>query len=103
MDDNIWTIIKDLENDDKDNKKLLCLKIYIVGKGKRKDYIKSNLFKEEISDSYLKTIAYREFKTDQFHWIARIYDEEILAQDQCDKIREQIMKDTGLIENKDKL
>ena len=32
-----------------------------------------------------------------------MYDEENLTQDKCDKLREEIMKDTGTIENKDKL
>ena len=103
LDDNIWTILNSLEKDDKDDKTILCLKIYIVGKGNNKDYIKSNLFKKEISDSYLKNIADRELKTDQFHWIARIYDEEILTENECNKLRDEIMKDTGEIENKDKL
>ena len=103
LDDNIWTILNSLEKDDKDDKTILCLKIYIVGKGNNKDYIKSNLFKKEISDSYLKNIADRELKTDQFHWIARIYDEEVLTENECNKLRDEIMKDTGEIENKDKL
>ena len=106
LDDNIWKIEEDIEKDSKDkkdNKKLLCLKIYIVGKGKNKNYIINNLFKEKIFDSYLKTIADREFKTDQFHWIARIYDEEILSQKKCDELRKEIMKDQGNDKNKDKL
>ena len=103
LDDNIWTILNSLEKDDKDDKTILCLKIYIVGKGNNKDYIKSNLFKKEISDSYLKNLADRELKTDQFHWIARIYDEEVLTENECNKLRDEIMKDTGEIENKDKL
>ena len=56
IENNLWTLIKEIEKDDKNNKKILCLKIYIVGKGKNKDYIKNNLFEEKIADSYLKNI-----------------------------------------------
>ena len=71
----------------------LCLKIYIVGKGEKKDYVINNLFKEEITDSYLKTIADREFKTEQFHWIARINNEEILTEEKYNEIEEEIKED----------
>ena len=104
LDDNISKLEENIEKDNKDNKKLLlCLKIHIIGKGKNKNYIINNLFKEKISDLYLKTIADREFKTDQFHWIARIYDEEILSQEKCNKLRAEIMEDEGNDDNKDKL
>ena len=82
---------------------LLCLKIHIVGKGEKKDYIINNLFKEKITDLNLRNKADREFKTEQFHWIARIYNEEILTEEKCSELREEIMKDKGDIENKDKL
>ena len=102
MVDNPLNVIEDNKKEKKDNKNILCLKIYIVGTGEKKNYIINNLFKEEITDPYLKTIADRELKTEQFHWIARIYNEEKL-EDNCQKLSDEIMKDKGTIENKDKL
>ena len=81
----------------------LCLKIYIIGKGKEKDYIVKHLFKEEITDLSLKKIADREFKTDQFHWIARIYDEEILTEEKCEELEKEIEDDKGSKENINKI
>ena len=77
------------------NKDLPCLKIYIVGKGENKNYLINNLFKKEIKDSYLKTIADKEFITEQFHWIARIYKDEILTEDIIKQMRNEIKNDKG--------
>ena len=84
---------EDQKNNNQENKKILCLKIYIVGKGDKKKYIINNLFKEAITDPYLKTIADREFKTEQFHWIARINNEEILTEEKYKDIEEEIKED----------
>ena len=36
MFDNLWNVIEDNKKEKKDNKKILCLKIYIVGTGEKK-------------------------------------------------------------------
>ena len=91
-----WNIVNIIKID----KDLPCLKIYIVGKGENKNYVINNLFKEEIKDSYLKTIADKEFITEQFHWIVRIYKEEILTEDTIKEMRSEIKKDKGSDKNK---
>jgi len=92
---------EDIKEEKKENQ--LCLKIYIVGKGEKKDYIINTLFKEEIKDSYLKTIADREFKTDQFHWIARIYNDENLTDEKCKVLEKEIGEDKGSKQNINKI
>ena len=91
-----WNIVNIIKID----KDLPCLKIYIVGKGENKNYVINNLFKEEIKDSYLKTNADKEFITEQFHWIVRIYKEEILTEDTIKEMRSEIKKDKGSDKNK---
>ena len=85
------------------NKKLLCLKIYIVGSGNRKDYIIDNLFKDKITDPSLQTIADKEFKTDQFHWIVKIYGDEKITEEICQDLINQIENDKSSEEKKDKI
>ena len=74
---------------------LSCLKVYIVGNGAKRNEVIKNIFKEEINDPILKNIADKEIKTDQFHWIARIYKDEILTNEKCQEIRKEIQKDKG--------
>ena len=94
--------IEDIKNNQED-KKILCLKIYIVGKGDKKNYIINNLFKDQINDPYLKTIADREFKTEQFHWIACIYSEEILTEEKYEEIEIETKNDRHSKQNTNKL
>ena len=91
MDKNIKKKIKD--------EKILCIKIYILGTGYRKEYVINTLFRNEITDNYLKNIANKEFKTDQFHWIARIYNDELTEQ-KCKEIRQEIKEDKSSNKNK---
>ena len=96
-------LIQELDHQSENKKnidKLLCLKIYIIGAGDNKEYIINNLFKDEIKDSYLKTIANKEFKTEQFYWIARIYNEELLTKEKCEQLRKEIKSDKGSSKNK---
>ena len=85
------------------NHKILCLKIYIVGSGDKKEYIINNIFKNNITDEYLKKIADREFKTEQFHWIARIYKNDKLNDEDIEIIAKEIMSDRGNKNNINKL
>ena len=84
-DDNILFQIKE-----KPEEKPLCMKIYLCGNGKGKNALIDNAFKDSISDPYFKTIADKEFKTDQFHWILRVYCSESLDKDICEKITHDI-------------
>ena len=99
----IENYIEDNKINNQENKNILCLKVYIVGKGDNKNYIINNLFKEQISDSYLKTIADREFKTEQFHWIARIYNEDILTEEKYKEITKEINDDKRSKQNINKI
>ena len=98
---------KDIENDNKtlekqetkneekgkEEKKFLTLKIYICGEGKGKQYIIDNIFKDSIIDEYFKKKADKEFKTDQFHWIARLKFKHKLMEKVVNDIKEEIKKD----------
>lgn len=79
---------------------ILCLKIYIFGTGDKKEYIINNLFKNKITDSFLKTIADKEFQTEQFHWIARINNDAIITKEKCKEIRKEIKEDKSSNKNK---
>ena len=84
------------ENKSKTNEKSIkikILKIYIFGEGNKKEYIIQNLFKNEIVEPTLQNLADREFKTDQFHWIARIFNDEKITEEKCKEIRKEIQKD----------
>ena len=73
----------------------LCLKIHIVGSGDKMQYIINNMFKEEVSDENLKTKfkVTKQFKTDQFHWIAHVYESGLLNEDLCKEIEKEIKED----------
>ena len=79
---------------------ILCLKIYIFGTGDKKEYIINNLFRDNITDNYLKTIADKEFQTEQFHWIARINNDAIITNEKCKEIRKEIKEDKCSNKNK---
>ena len=91
--------IKDEDNLRIKNKDSLSLKIYIIGSGDEKEYIINNLFRDKIDDS-MKDLADKEFKTEQFHWIARIYKEEFIDEKICEELRKEIKKDKSNKENK---
>ena len=71
----------------------LCLKIYLIGNGKLKDYLIDYVFIDHINDSYLKTKGDRELKTDQFHWIFSVLSCDSPSKDICDFIKQQISED----------
>ena len=72
----------------------LCLKIHIVGSGDKMEFIINNIFKEEVSDN-LKTRfkVTKQFKTEQFHWIAHIYENGLINEDLCKEIEKEIKDD----------
>ena len=83
----------------KDNEIFLCLKIYLCGSGKGRDYLLDIAFKDDIKDPFLKKKAHREFKTDQFHWILSNYSSDISSNDVFKKIIKEIKKDKNEIDD----
>jgi GTPase Era involved in 16S rRNA processing len=74
----------------KKEENITCLKIYLCGSGKGKNYLLKNAF-VDITNPYLKQKADKEFKTNEFYWILS-YDNssEILTDDKCQKIIDDI-------------
>ena len=54
-----------------------------------------NIFKESVSDPDLKEKfqVNRQFKTEQFHWIAHTYENEIVNDELCQKIKNELDND----------
>ena len=79
-----------------------CLKIYLCGSGKGIDYLLNNIFKECITDQFLKEKADWEFKTKQFHWILTDHSSNKLTDDICKIITQEIKveRNSDLKENK---
>ena len=79
----------------------LCLKIHILGSGEKKEFILNNMFKENVSDENLrnKFKVTRQFKTEQFHWIAHVYENEILNEETCKEIEKEIQGERAYKEN----
>ena len=85
-------IIEDIEEN---KEKILYLKIHIVGTGEKKQYVINNLFKKDITNDDIKNNlkVTKEFKTEQFHWIAHVYEDAILNNDICKDIENEIKAD----------
>ena len=79
----------------------LFLKIHIVGSGEKKQYIINNIFKETINDNKLieSLKVTKEFKTNEFHWIAHIYKDGELNDEDCQEIEKEIKDDRKKKEN----
>ena len=66
---------KYLETNNSEKKKDLGLKIHICGDNSMMKDMKDNLFYEHISDKQYNKKKSRQFKTEQFYWIAKFYEE----------------------------
>ena len=88
-------IIKFINNTKEEDINKLCLKIHILGSGPKKQYILNNMFKEEVSDNNLrnKFKVTKQFKTEQFHWIAHVYENDLLNKDIFKEIEKEITED----------
>ena len=84
----------DIEEDLEPKNEDLGLKIHILGDLLEKDQFVGDIFKNSISDKRYKSMGKKEFKTDQFYWIARIYNES--SEETMNKICEEIKKDKDL-------
>ena len=85
-------VIKFINNMKEDDINKLCLKIHILGSGNKKELIINNIFKEEVSDQNLrnKFKVTKQFKTEEFHWIAHVYENELLNEEICNEIEKEI-------------
>lgn len=92
--------IQEIDNVSKNVDKL-CIKIHILGTGEKKKYIINNIFNNNVSNQELKDRfkVDKEYKSDQFHWIAHIYKDEILTDEICKEIKEEIKSDRNNAEN----
>ena len=93
------------EINDKEENKIdkLFLKIHIVGSGEKKQYIINNIFKEKINDNKIieSLKVTNEFKTNEFHWIAHIYKDGVLTDEDCKEIEKEIKDDRKKKENEE--
>ena len=80
------------EIEKEDINKALGLKVFICGNKIFKDKVIDELFSsKKITDKNYSSRANREFKTDQFYWIARVYQD--ISKEIIDKIMNEIQKD----------
>ena len=84
-----------IENIEEIKEKILYLKIHIVGTGEKKQYVINNLFRNDITNDDIKNNlkVTKEFKTEQFHWIAHVYDDAVLNEKICKDIENEIKGD----------
>ena len=84
----------DLDEEDQNNREeSKVIKIHICGKGERKKKVIDLLFKSKISTPDLKSKGDTEYKSSDFYWITKIYKDEILTEEKCNEIEENIEKD----------
>ena len=74
----------------------LGLKIHICGNNSFKEKVISNLFSSKITDKEYTSRAKKEFKTDQFYWIARTYSD--ISKETLDKINREIIEDRNTLD-----
>ena len=70
--------------------KSLGLKIHICGNLPEKDLVFNRLFNQEVDENY-KDRASKQYKTTQFHWIAKIYED--LSKKTIESIKNEIIED----------
>ena len=69
------------------------IKIHICGLGERKAKIIEQFFKSKISQEKFKSKGDNEFKTNDFYWIIKKYNDEILDDKKCGELEDSIEKD----------
>jgi len=74
-------------------KEIKTIKIHICGYGERKKKVIDLLFKSKITKSELKTKGDTEYKSSDFYWITKIYDDEIVTTEKCNEIEDIIEAD----------
>ena len=81
-------------SEDLDNMEAIkIIKVHICGNGERKKKVIDLLFKSKISKPDLKEKGDTEYKSKDFYWITKIYEDEILNKEKCKKIEEIIEND----------
>ena len=86
-------LINDFEN------KTTIIKIHICGYGERKKKVIDLLFKSKITRPDLITKGDTEYKSSDFYWITKIYDDEIVTTEKCNEIEENIEADKTDVKN----
>ena len=79
------------EIEEEEINKNLGLKVHICGNNKFKNKVIEELFSSKITDKKYSSRAKREFKTDQFYWIAQIYQD--ISKEIVNKIMNEIRED----------
>ena len=70
------------------------VKIHICGNSERKRRVIDLLFKNKIKDEKLKTRGDNEYRSDDFYWIIKIYqDDELIDDNFIQKMEDNIMED----------
>ena len=82
------------EVEKEEKNKNLGLKVHICGDSPLKRKVIDELFSSKITDKIYHSRARREFKTDQFYWIARKYED--ISKETINKIMKEIVDDRDL-------
>ena len=86
-------------DDEEEKNESLGLKIHICGDNERKKDIMDNLFSTKISDKKYKNRGTNEFKTEQFFWIVKTYNE--FTNNTINAIMEDIKNDRDKIKEEE--
>ena len=66
------------------------IKIHIYGVGERKKKVIKQLFDSKITREDLKVFGDNEYKSNDFYWIIKKYEDALLTEDKCDEMEEKI-------------
>ena len=66
------------------------IKIHVYGVGERKKKVIKQLFDSKITREDLKVFGDNEYKSNDFYWIIKIYEDALLAEDKCDEMEDKI-------------
>ena len=80
-------------NEDSEYKEPTIIKVHICGYGQRKKKVLDLLFNSKISKLDLKEKGDTEYKSKDFYWITKIYEDENLTEEKCQQIEENIEND----------
>ena len=62
------------------------IKIHVYGVGERKIKVMNQLFDSKITREDLKAFGDNEYKTNDFYWIIKKYEDTLLTSDKCDEL-----------------
>ena len=73
-----------------EKKNIKIMKIHICGKGERKKKVINLLFKSKISKPHLQSKGDSEYKSNDFYWITKIYNDDIITKEMVNEMEENI-------------